>query len=150
MTLQDWTRNGWLVENKSSPEEIRALLGVVDRDLHDCKASGLSADWRLNIAYNAALQIAIAALAAEGFRTTRESHHHRALHSLEMTMCVDTRTVAQLDAFRKKRNVSDYEQAGMISESEAEEMIALAGCLREHFLEWLRATHPDLVPDGDL
>jgi hypothetical protein len=53
MSLPDWERNGWLQSHKSSPNEVRDLLAVVDRDLADSAADGLSADWRLNIAYNA-------------------------------------------------------------------------------------------------
>jgi len=64
--LKDWLRNGWLIEHHASSREIRDLLGVVDRDLADCRVSGLSPDWRLNIAFNAALQAATAALAAAG------------------------------------------------------------------------------------
>ena len=63
MSLKDWLKNGWLVEHKTSPQEITDLLGVMDRDLADCETPGLSPDWRLNIAYNAALQAATAALA---------------------------------------------------------------------------------------
>ena len=63
MSLQDWERNGWLTAHRTSREEIHALLDVVDRDLADSAAEGLSADWRMNIAYNAALQAATAALA---------------------------------------------------------------------------------------
>lgn len=40
----------------------------MDRDLADSEAEGLSPDWRMNIAYNAALQAATAALAAAGER----------------------------------------------------------------------------------
>jgi len=48
------------------------LFGVADRDLRDCQVRGLSADWRLNIAYNAALQIATVALAAAGYRAAKD------------------------------------------------------------------------------
>jgi hypothetical protein len=57
-------RNGWLTTHTTSPAEIRDLLDVVERDLLDSATERLSADWRLNIAYNAALQAATAALAA--------------------------------------------------------------------------------------
>jgi len=66
MSLREWLKNGWLVEHKPSREEIADLRVVADRDLHDCQAAGLSADWRMNIAYNAALQLAAAALSASG------------------------------------------------------------------------------------
>jgi len=70
MSLLEWQRNGWVTTHTSSPQEIRDLLAVVERDLHDSEARGLSADWRMNIAYNAALQAATAALAAAGYRAT--------------------------------------------------------------------------------
>ena len=104
MSLADWFNNGWLVEHKTSPQEIADLFGVADRDLADSRAAGLSADWRMNIAYNAALQAASAALAAAGYRATRGSHHYRVIQSLAHTMQADTRLIAQLDQFRKKRS----------------------------------------------
>ncbi len=56
MSLQDWLRSGWIVEHPADRQEIADLLGVADRDLRDALTPGLSADWRLNIAYNAAVQ----------------------------------------------------------------------------------------------
>ena len=146
MSLRDWLRNTWLTEHEASREEIADLLSVIDRDLRDCRSPGLSADWRLGIAYNAAVQVAVAGLVAEGYRTTRESHHHRAIHSLEFTIGLDRGTIGQLDAFRKKRNMSDYERAGATSANEAEEIIALAVRLREDLIQWLRERHSDLAP----
>ncbi|NQU23917.1 MAG: hypothetical protein HQ567_21755 [Candidatus Nealsonbacteria bacterium] len=130
-----------MTEHPSSRQETADLLSVIDRDLHDCQTPGLSADWRLNIAYNAAL-------AAEGYRTTRESHHHRAIQSLTDTLGTDGRTIAQLDALRKKRNISDYERAGSVSDVEAAEMASLATKLREDLLRWLRSEHPKLLPES--
>jgi hypothetical protein len=75
MSLSDWQRHGWLTSHETSREEVVDLLGVVDRDLADCRISGLSADWRLNIAYNAALQAATAALAAAGYRCANKSEN---------------------------------------------------------------------------
>jgi hypothetical protein len=146
VSLSDWARNGWLVEHKTSPQEINGLLGVADRDLRDCAAKGLSDDWRLAIAYNAALQCATAALAASGYRASRESHHFRIIQSLSLTLGVDDKLVAQLDAFRKKRNVSDYERAGAVSGAEADAIAALARTLRKRVEDWLRQNHPALLP----
>ena len=50
MSLSDWERNGWIVKHRTSRHEIRDLLQVVERDLADSAAEGLSADWRMNIA----------------------------------------------------------------------------------------------------
>jgi hypothetical protein len=106
----------------------------------------LSDDWRLNIAYNAALQLATAALAASGFRAAREAHHYRIIQSLAFTIGTDAATVHQLDAFRRKRNQGEYEQAGITSSREAQEMIALATGLYAKVEAWLAANHANLLP----
>ena len=67
MSLTDWLRIQWLKAHQTSRQEIGNLLGVADRDLRDCQVQGLSDDARLAIAYNAALQCAVAALAACGY-----------------------------------------------------------------------------------
>jgi hypothetical protein len=106
----------------------------------------LSEDWQLAIAYNAALQCAVAALAACGYRASREAHHYRVIQSLAHSLGTDSAMVAQFDAFRKKRNVADYDRAGMISKTEVREMVTLAQHLRNSVEEWLRRNHPGLLP----
>ena len=51
MSLKQWAENGWLKPHKTTPQEIRNLLAIVDRDLQDV-AGGISADSRLSLAYN--------------------------------------------------------------------------------------------------
>jgi hypothetical protein len=145
VSLQDWRKNGWLVDHQTSKREIADLLAVADRDMADSQAEGLSTDWRLNIAYNAALQLATAALAAADFRAGRDAHHYRVIQSLAHTIGADTALVAQFDAFRKKRNTAGYERVGMISDKESQEMVALAKRLRKDVAEWLKKHHPQLL-----
>jgi hypothetical protein len=145
MSLADWQTNGWLTAHQSSAREITDLLGVADRDLNDCQVAGLSPDWRLNIAYNAALQAATAALAAAGYRAVRDAHHYRVIQSLAHTIGAPVSQIDQLERFRKKRNIGGYERAGSISDQEAQEMITLAQQLRQKVEEWLKANHSDLV-----
>jgi len=111
MSLGDWLRNSWLVEHKTSREEIAGLLAIVERDLANAKVAGLSDDWRLSIAYNAALQAATAALAAAGYRAVREQHHYRTIQSLVLTIGWPAPKVDRFDRFRKKRNIIGYESA---------------------------------------
>jgi hypothetical protein len=66
VSLSDWLANRWIVSHEPSREEIADLFAVVDRDLKDAAVPRLSADWRLGIAYNAALQLATLALAGGG------------------------------------------------------------------------------------
>ena len=145
MTLEDWLKNSWLTKHETSSQEIAGLLAVADRDLNDCKSSGLSADWQMSIAYNAALQTATAALAAIGYRATRDSHHYRIIQSLAYTIGADTDIIAQFDQFRKKRNIGSYERAGLVSDHEAGEMLELAEQLRADVERWIRDNYPDLL-----
>lgn len=144
MSLQDWLRNGWLVEHKTNREEIQNLLALAGRDLADAQVPALSPDWRFNIAYNAALQAATAALAIAGYRATRDAHHYRVIQSLAHTVKADSSLIDKLDKFRKKRNVGGYERAGTVSEGEVGEMVTLARKLRATVESWIHRTHPDL------
>src|SRR5262249_47782867 len=143
--LPDWHKAGWLTEHTTSQREIADLLGVVDRDLADCQLPGLSADWRLNIAYNAALQAATPALAAAGHPARRHSHPYRVIQSLAFTVEAESGVIALFEQFRKKRNIGGYERAGSISEQEAAEMTNLAVQLRQRVTDWLAKQHPELL-----
>ena len=145
MSLAEWERNGWLTAHRTSGNEVRDLLAVVERDLVDSDAEGLSPDWRMNIAYNAALQAATAALAAAGYRASRDQHHYRVIQSLRETLRIDVQTANIFDAFRKKRNVAGYERIGLVSDADADAMRALAVRLRDDVVARLKANYPDLL-----
>lgn len=145
MSLQAWAQFGWLNKHQSSPDEIKNLLAIADRDLEACRAKGLGTDWSFTIAYNAALQCAIAALAAAGYRASHDSQHYRVFQSLEHTIGTDSKVIRQLDVYRKKRNVSSYEVSGSISEGEASGIRALAAKLRTDVREWISKNHPQLL-----
>jgi len=145
MSLENWLSSGWLVRHTASQREIGDLFGVAERDLGDCRAAGLSSDWRMNIAYNAALQAATAALAAAGYRASRDSHHYRIIQSLAHTLGADRKVIGKFEQFRKKRNIGGYERAGLVSDQEADEMFELAAQLRKDAEEWIRDNHPELL-----
>ena len=146
-TLDVWVSSGSLQRHATSREEIAALLSVVERDLAEAQTSGLSDDWKLAIAYNAALQAAKAALAAASFRVSpsEKGHHYRLVESLRYTVETPGRDVDLLQRMKKKRHVSDYEVAGAVSEHEAREMHELAVRIRDSVVHWLRKQHPDLL-----
>lgn len=136
---------GYLKTHRSSRKEIEQLFAVFDRDIRDARARDLSADRRFATAYNAALMAARAALAASGYRTSGEGGHYFTLQSLAFTLQLDPETVVQLNGFRQKRNISDYEMIGMVSEQDVDEMVALAHELRQAVTEWLGRNHPTLI-----
>jgi len=144
MSLEDWRSSGWLSSHQSSAREVVELLALADRDLRDCQAAGLSADWKFNIAYNALLQAATAALAA-GYRASRELHHYRVLQSLALTVGLDGSAIRKLDAFRKKRSLTAYERIGAVSDQEVGEMGQTARTVRRQVEAWIRKARPDLL-----
>jgi hypothetical protein len=145
VSLQDWLNEGHLKAHKTSRKEIEQLFAVFERDIKDAGAEDLSADRRFATAYNAALMAARAALAASGYRTSGEGGHYWTIQSLAFTLQLDTSTITKFNKFRQKRNISDYEMIGMVSEQEVSEMVALAKTLRETVVAWLKNNHPELV-----
>jgi len=147
MSLEDWLANKLIEIHRPSVLEIAELLRICARDLEKSRISELGPDWQLSIAYNAALQAAIAALAASGYRAKKEGHHYRVIQSLAYTIKAEPALIKQLDKFRQKRNISDYERSGMVSEQEAEEMLTLAENLRTRVIEWLHTNHSELLQE---
>jgi uncharacterized protein (UPF0332 family) len=140
--LQDEDR---LKPHKTSREEIKNLLAVYERDIADSNIESMSIDRRFATAYSAALMMARAALAASGYRASGEGAHYTTIQSLAFTIGLDAETINKFNKFRKKRNVSDYEMAGMVSYQEVNEAISLAYNLHKHVFSWLDANHPELI-----
>lgn len=89
--------------------------------------------------------MAEAALVAAGFEPARAGNkHERAIETLRFTMGLDPGTVMQVQAYRKKRNIAEYEAAGVVSRGEADEILALAEELVARFDAWLTASYPAL------
>lgn len=50
-----------------------------------------------------------------------------------------------MDAFRKKRNVGDYERVGLTSPKEANELRDIAKNLRDRVRSWIEKSRPELL-----
>ena len=130
MSLTLYLTNKWIREHETSKAEV----------------PGLGPEWRFDIAYNAVVQLASAALAVSGYRAERANKHMRVLECLEFTLGLDKTHVAFFDHCRKKMNIAVYEQVGAISDHEAAEMIEEAKQLRDEFATWLASERRDLAP----
>ena len=147
MPLKDLLADRSIRPHKTSAQEVADLLHVVERDLADAEIEELSPDRRFATAYNAALQLATIALHAAGYRVAGAGHHWATLHVLPEIMGGGMQARADyLDNCRSKRNVTDYDRAGEISEREVEEILAEARAFREEQLAWLKKHHPALSP----
>lgn len=120
MSLKRYLADKWIREHETSPQEIENLFAIADRDIAQSQTPGLGPEWRFDIAYNAIVQSATAALAAAGFRPERANKHMRVLECLEFTIQLDKEKVLFLDRCRRKRNTAVYEQVGVISDQEAD------------------------------
>ena len=132
--------------HKTSRSEVAGLLKVIDRDLLASASREVDADWRFAIAYNAALQCAALALKASGYEATKggEAHHHT-IESLRLTIGDDGTAADTLQAFRAKRAGAVYESTGIASETEIQDLRALASELRRRVLAWMRQAYSELL-----
>jgi hypothetical protein len=145
MSLKQWAENGWLKQHKTTRQEIGNLLKIVDRDLLDA-AGGISSDWRLGIAYNAALKLATILLAAEGYRADRASQHYRTIQSIPLILGEQYRSDADyLDTCRTKRNTIEYDSIGAATNEDSEELSDFVKDFRVVVMDWLRKHHPELI-----
>jgi hypothetical protein len=145
MSLQQWADNGWLRRHETSPKEIDNLLKIVERDLRDVKEGSVSYDWQFGIAYNAALKLCAILLYAQGYKAERNLRHYRTIQALPIILGKEMNPNAQyLDTCRAKRNIAEYDQIGVVSRGEAEELILFVEELREIVLQWLKKSHPEL------
>lgn len=148
MSLEQWRRNGWLQPSDPTVAEIAQLLQVVDREISDAGAGGLSCDGRFMHAYDATLLLCKAALRAEGYAVTKgQGHHKYTIESLRFTLGTPwNKTSDFLEYCSRKRGQALYEQVGVVGEKDANELLTEAKKLREDVLDWLRNRHPELVP----
>ena len=145
VSLEEWLNEGHLKSYKTSRKEVEQLFAVFERDMADARVVALSVERKFESAYNAALVMARAALAASGYRTSGEGNHYWTIQSLAFTLQMEADTINQFNKFRQKRNTSNYEMIGVVSEQEVTEMIALAQELRDMVTEWLKKNHPNLI-----
>jgi len=147
MSLIDWQKNEWLKPHQTSRNEIQNLLKIIDRDLLDSQLVDLSLDWKFAISYNAALQCCTIALYCTGFKPGRgQSEHYRVIQSLPLTMGKKFQEMSDyLNACRNKRNISDYDAAGTISQQEAQELSEAAVELFDDLKNWLLENYPKYI-----
>jgi len=144
MSLKEWGNDGWLKLYRTSHEEIQNLLKIIERDLKDCRCKNLSSDWRFTIAYNAALQCCSIPLYCLGYKINRgQSEHYRAIQSIVLTLGNKYYEVRDyLNICRAKRNISDYDSTGRISDTEVNELIETVEELYENVKDWLKQNFP--------
>ena len=145
MTLDNLIGRG-LEKAETDREELARYLDRIRRKLADSRQTNISLDSRFDVAFEALLQIALAALRARGYRTTSGAGHQQlAIQALPKTIGVDSREVRTLDEFRKRRSAGLYLADFEPSAAEVEALVAAADRLQKQLVAWLKAHRPGLV-----
>lgn len=144
-----WTNllaNNAVQSHKTSKKELDSLRSLIARDLADAAVAGLSADRRFATAYNAALQTAKMAIACAGYRVSSRSGDHQI--SIEPTKLalgkVADSYADYFDMCRRKRNLIDYTDAHVATESETDEIVRKANEFLKLLESWISANYPFL------
>jgi hypothetical protein len=110
-----------------TPREIGGLLAVARRDISTAEhLVSHDLDWAFVVAYNSILQLSIAYMAWLGFRPRAEGKHYNTFQFMEEALPDDRTMIKRLQRFRRKRNVTIYEQPGLVSEKEARDVVEFA------------------------
>jgi uncharacterized protein (UPF0332 family) len=88
------------------------------------------------------LQLATILLYCKGYEPEGLCHHFIVFQTMKIIMGTDYYTLADyFDSCRSKRNITDYDYAGTISDLEAEELTEEAEKFLEITLNWLKKNY---------
>lgn len=146
MTLENLFAIHKLLRQDPERDSVRRLLLAAARNIADAKVERISTENRFDAAYKAIMQCAMAALWANGYRTStsQPGHHQTAIQTLPKSIGLDQETVIVLDTLRKQRNLSDY-AGDPVSDAALAECIQQAERLNERVRAWIAANKPDLA-----
>ena len=125
---------------------IKKLVAAAERNISDARVTEVSFENQFDAGYKAIMQLANAALQANGFRTltSKPGHHMTMLQSLSQTIDLDKQTVIVLDTLRKQRAANDY-TGDIVPPSAVAECVACAESLYREVNKWLKENRPDLL-----
>jgi uncharacterized protein (UPF0332 family) len=142
MNLKDLLSQGKLRAHKTSKREVNNLLAIAGRDIKDAKIEALSLDRRFACAYNAVLQLATILLYCNGYKPEGIGHHFTIFQTMKIIMGNQYFELADyFDSCRSKRNITDYDFAGTISDSEVRELIGESESFLEVVIDWLKKNY---------
>ena len=145
MSLENLVGRG-LEKAQADSAELTRYLGRIRRKLADSRQANISLDSRFDVAFEALLQTALAALRARGYRTTSGAGHQQlAIQALPKTIGIPAGEVRTLDEFRKRRSAGLYLAEFEPSAAEVEALVAAADRLLKSLVAWLKAHRPELL-----
>jgi hypothetical protein len=125
--------------------ELDNLRSIVTRSLKDVTATGLSADARFIMAYDAARTLALIIVRAAGYRPRSVGGHYNTFLALEAADPAFAALSAYFDRCRMKRNDCEYDFAGGVSDTDADGLLKSVQQFAIDAQAWVKAHHPLLA-----
>jgi uncharacterized protein (UPF0332 family) len=146
MSWKQLLAKGEVKAHQTSKQELDNIRALIARDLADAALTGLSADRRFATAYNAALQTAKIVIACSGYRVSaRAGHHAVTFEAAHLAIGSEAASLTDyFDACRRKRNMIDYDNSSVATETEADELLRKADEFRTLVEKWVATNHTHL------
>lgn len=128
MSVEELTQQGSIHPFEATPGEIKKAMGLARRDLALAeKLLGENFDWCFAIAYNAVLQACRAYMFHSGYRPASAEAHKATFEFMQSVIEEPLKkSISYFDRARTKRHRTLYNDAGLITEKEAEELLRRA------------------------
>ena len=140
--IDDLERDGLIRLLPYDRKKVDDAMAHAQRDLATARTILSSdRDWAYTIAYNAVLQAGRALMFSKGYRPDGANQHISVVKFSELFL--DNSDTIVFDRMRRKRHSSVYDQAGTVSETEAESAIRHA----EDLIRKIDTILEDHVPD---
>src|SRR2546421_12474849 len=123
MTWAKLLANNNVTRSRSGKAELDRLRSIVARSLADVAVTGLSADSRFIMAYDAARTLSLMIVRASGYRPRAVGGHYNTFLALEAAEPGFAALSAYFDGCRLKRNASEYDFAGVVTDTEADALL---------------------------
>lgn len=128
MGIDKLIRDGSINSFSASEEEIAKALQIAERDMQTAqRIRNNDPDWSYSIGYNAVLQACKAYLFSRGYRASPHESHKATLAFMQETIEEPWHTkAAYLDRVRKKRHLLVYDEIGLVSQVELDNLLTEA------------------------
>jgi len=135
MIYDELLRSGRIREEKVSRLSVRQALERAERDLQvAARLIAEDLDWAFAISYNAVLQASRAYMFAQGYRPASAEGHKNTFAFMRIALGKEhEELITYFDRMRVKRNQATYDVAGLITETEAQNLLEKA----RDFVAWI-------------
>jgi hypothetical protein len=144
VTWQELLNKKSITAEPTSKSEIDNLRSIVSRSLANVAVPGLATDIRFILAYDAARTLALMIVRSEGYRPRAVGGHYNTFIALEAADPAFSTLSSYFNNCRMLRNQSEYDFAGGISDSDADQLLLEVKRFASDAEAWIVARHPNL------